>query len=319
MLQQTQVATVEPYYHRFLLTFPDVNALAAAPLEEVLKLWAGLGYYRRAKSLHQSARIIASKYHGVFPSMYNEILQLPGIGRYTAGAIASIAFNRSVPVLDGNVMRVLTRLWAIHADITRPQTQKILWSIAETLVPRQNPGDFNQAMMELGATVCLPNNPRCKTCPLENLCAARRENSQNQLPVKKGKSTTPRIQLAAVILQSPQGQLLGKRGAGGLWEHLWEFPAFEIRRPTTATVGHLFFALTGLRIKLKRRPGIVRHQLTHRRMEYVIFSARISSSPVINFNSQPAFNYDAIRWIADIKSVPVARITAKIAAHLDGQ
>ncbi len=314
MLQQTQVATVEPYYRRFLQRFPDVGSLAAAPLEEVLKFWAGLGYYRRAKSLHKAACIITSTYHCMFPSIYDDILELPGIGRYTAGAIASIAFGQRVPVLDGNVMRVVTRLFAIDDDIARQSTKNRLWKIAENLVPRHQPGNFNQALMELGATICTPRNPRCETCPLEQTCAARRTNRQEMLPVKKRKAVPARMRLAAIILNSPRGQLLGRRKAGGLWEHLWEFPTFEISSPTAAIVSRHFFALTGLRLKLKRHPATVTHQLTHRRLEYVLFVGRTTSVAAVKFNAAVASNYDTVQWVAEIKSVPVARITGKLSA-----
>ncbi len=316
MLQQTQVSTVEPYYRRFLENFPDIQALAAAPMEEVLKLWAGLGYYRRAHSLHQAAQRIASIYHGKFPSTYSDILQLPGIGRYTAGAIASIAFGQSVAVLDGNVMRVLSRLLAISADITRPQTQKRLWAIAEALVPQKKPGDFNQAMMELGATVCTPVNPKCSLCPLGKLCLAQRKNLQHQLPVKTRSVAKPRLQLAVVIIKSQQGWLLARRKAGGPWAHLWEFPAWELPQPTAAAVCHQLFAITGLHLKPNRCPGKVIHQLTHRRMEYTVFFSHTPSAASMQIRTTAITSYDAIRWIKDMKTVPVARITEKIISTL---
>ncbi|MGC9259105.1 MAG: A/G-specific adenine glycosylase [Phycisphaerae bacterium] len=316
MLQQTQVSTVEAYYHRFLQKFPDIHTLAAAPLEEVLKLWAGLGYYRRAKNLHQAAQCIVSTYQGVFPSTYSDIRQLPGIGRYTAGAIASIAFGQRAAVLDGNVMRVLSRFLAISADIAKPRAQKRLWKIAAILVPRKDPGNFNQALMELGATVCTPINPRCAQCPLKKLCAACRRNLQHQLPVKSRRATAPRIEFSAVIIESPQGRLLARRAAGGLWEHLWEFPAWELPQPTAAAARRQLFALTGLRLPLNRCCGKVLHQLTHRRMEYTLFFSHAPSSAVVRFNAAAQSNYDALRWVSDMNSVPVARITAKIVSAL---
>ncbi len=315
MLQQTQVATVMPYYTRFLQQFPDIQALAAAPLEEVLKLWAGLGYYRRAKSLHQAAQIIASTYHGIFPCKYDDILKLPGIGRYTAGAVASIAFHEKVPVLDGNVMRVLSRLVLIRENITKSHTQKRLWHIAEALVPRSNPGDFNQAMMELGATVCTPTHPRCESCPLKTVCMARQSNMQNQLPVKQRKAATPHIKMAAVVIDSPQGHLLAQRKAGGLWEHLWEFPAFELPRRNAAAAGRQLFHLTGLNIKLKRLTISVTHQLTHRHLEYTIFLGTSKSKCQPRLTADLAGHYESIRWISDMSAVPKSRLTEKISAH----
>ena len=315
MLQQTQVATVEPYYQRFLLHFPDIDSLAAAPLEEVLKLWAGLGYYRRAKSLHQAAQIVASTYDGIFPCKYDDILKLPGIGRYTAGAVASIAFHEKVPVLDGNVMRVLARLLLIRDNIAKSQTQKRLWHIAEALVPRTNPGDFNQAMMELGATVCTPTHPRCESCPLESFCMARQSNMQNQLPVKQRKAPTPHINMAAVVIDSPLGQLLAQRKAGGLWEHLWEFPAFELPRRNAAAAGRQLFHLTGLNIKLKRLTTSVTHQLTHRHLEYTIFVGTSKSKCKPRLTADLAGHYESIRWISDMSAVPKSRLTEKISAR----
>lgn len=315
MLQQTQVATVTPYYARFLQQFPDIQALAAAPLDEVLKIWAGLGYYRRAKSMHQAAQIIASTYHGIFPSTYDNMLKLPGIGRYTAGAIASIAFHETVPVLDGNVMRVLARLLLIRDNIATSQTQKRLWQIAEALVPQSNPGDFNQSLMELGATVCTPKHPRCESCPLKTFCMARQRNMQNQLPVKQRKAPTPHIEMAAVVINSPQGQLLAQRKAGGLWEHLWEFPAFELPRRNAATASQQLFHLTGLNIKLKRLTESVTHQLTHRHLEYTIFVGTSKSKRIPLLTTDLALHYESIRWISDMSDVPKSRLTEKISAR----
>lgn len=315
MLQQTQVATVIPYYSRFLQQFPNIHALAAAPLDKVLKLWAGLGYYRRAKSLHQAAQIIASTYHGIFPCRYDDILKLPGIGRYTAGAIASIAFHEKVPVLDGNVMRVLTRLLMIRDNIAKPQTQRRLWQIAQALVPQTNPGDFNQAMMELGATVCTPTHPRCESCPLKSFCKARQRNLQNQLPVTQRKAPTPHIKMAAVVIDSPQGHLLAQRKAGGLWEHLWEFPAFELPRHNAATASQRLLKLTGLNIKLKRLTTSVTHQLTHRHLEFTIFVGTSKSKRKPLLTAELASHYESIRWISDMSDVPKSRLTEKISAR----
>ncbi len=319
MLQQTQVATAIPYYDRFLKRFPDICALAAAPLEDVLKLWAGLGYYRRAKSLHQSAQIIVSTYHGTFPCKYNDMLKLPGIGRYTAGAIASIAFHEKVPVLDGNVMRVLTRLFMVRDDIAKPQTQKRLWKIAGELVPPTNPGDFNQAIMELGATVCTPMRPRCESCPLESFCLARQSNKQSQLPVKQGKTPTPCIKLAAVVIDSPNGRLMAQRKAGGLWEHLWEFPAFELPHRTPAAVRQQLFKLTRLNIELTRLATGVTHQLTHRRLEYTIFVGTSQSRRKPRTSPDITSHYESIRWITDMATVPKSRLTEKISALSSGE
>src|SRR5215212_5496516 len=184
MLQQTQVTTVIPYFERFLARFPTVESLAAAPLDDVLKLWEGLGYYSRARNLHRAAQHIVTDHGAHFPTTAIELQALPGIGRYTAGAIASIAYNEPVAVLDGNVMRVLTRLYDIADDIAAPATQKRLWTLAESLVPPDHPGNFNQAMMELGRTICKPRQPLCAACPVSAHCLAFQRGVQSERPVK---------------------------------------------------------------------------------------------------------------------------------------
>ncbi|MCL5950211.1 MAG: A/G-specific adenine glycosylase, partial [Chloroflexi bacterium] len=181
LLQQTQVTTVIPYYERFLARFPTVASLAAARLDAVLKTWEGAGYYARARNLHRAAREIVTRFDGRVPSTVDELLSLPGIGRYTAGAIASIAYHRDAPVLDGNVIRVLCRYFGIREDPARAETQKELWAIAETLVPHGRAGDFNQGLMDLGAALCAPRQPACPACPLRRGCLARRLGLQEQL------------------------------------------------------------------------------------------------------------------------------------------
>ena len=192
MLQQTQVETVKPFYHKFLQQFPTIADLAAADLQEVLKLWAGLGYYRRAKHLHAAAQEIVEKHAGKVPTSAAQLLTLPGVGRYTAGAVASIAFKEPVSVLDGNVMRVLARLTVLRDDIAQPQVKKQLWFIADSLVvgppPTDRPGDLNQALMELGATVCTPANPCCLLCPLKGFCGAFEAGLTASVPFKSPKA-----------------------------------------------------------------------------------------------------------------------------------
>ncbi len=194
MLQQTQVATVIPYYKRFLARFPNVRALANAKLDDVLKAWEGAGYYARARNLHLAAREIVARFGGQLPSTVDELLTLPGIGRYTAGAIASIAFKRDAPVVDGNVTRVLCRCFNIQHDPKSAATQKELWHLAEILLPRGCAADFNQGLMELGATICTPRNPQCNVCPINRACVARRLGRQDKLPAKsqKKKLAAPR-------------------------------------------------------------------------------------------------------------------------------
>jgi A/G-specific adenine glycosylase len=185
MLQQTQVQTVIAYYERFLKRLPTVEKLARARLDTVLKLWEGLGYYSRARNLHKAAQCILKEYQGVFPDTAEDLRRLPGIGRYTAGAVASIAYGLAEPILDGNVTRILCRLFRIHGDTGSRDVQQQLWALAAELVPRRSPGEFNQAMMELGATLCARQSPQCPDCPLQSLCQAQLHQEQDLLPQRQ--------------------------------------------------------------------------------------------------------------------------------------
>jgi A/G-specific adenine glycosylase len=224
MLQQTQVQTVIPYYARWLKEFPTLRALANAPLNKVLKQWEGLGYYSRARNLHALAKAVVRAHHGRLPSTDEELKTLPGIGRYTAGAVLSIAFGKDYPVVDGNVMRVLTRYFAIRKDIAKPSTQADLWALAGRQLARGHAGDFNQALMELGATVCTPKNPACPRCPVRYSCKARRQNLQNVLPVKKKAAATPHFHIGAGVVRRGDKILISQRPLKGLLGGLWEFP-----------------------------------------------------------------------------------------------
>jgi A/G-specific adenine glycosylase len=225
MLQQTQVETVIPYYERFLAAFPTVQALADAPLGNVLKLWEGLGYYSRARNLHRAAQVVAQKMDGQFPTTAEELEQLPGIGRYTAGAIASIAFGQRAPVLDGNVIRVFARLTDLNADVTQNAVKMKLWTLAEEWLPAERAGDYNQALMELGRTICKPRNPLCGVCPIQSHCAAFANNTQNERPIKTKKAPVPHYDVAAGVIWNDVSQLLiAQRPLEGLLGGLWEFP-----------------------------------------------------------------------------------------------
>jgi A/G-specific adenine glycosylase len=225
MLQQTRIETVLSYYKRFRLQYPTIHDLAAAPLDDVLKLWEGLGYYSRARNLHRAAQMIVAQYGGEIPSDFEQLLTLPGIGRYTAGAIASIAFGVSVPVLDGNVMRVFARWLDLAEDITDRAVQQRLWQMAEALVPADRPGDYNQALMELGQKICTPRNPSCTTCPVQTLCRAAANGTQGERPVKKKRAPIPHYDVAAGIIRDENGRILiAQRKVEGLLGGLWEFP-----------------------------------------------------------------------------------------------
>ena len=225
MLQPTQVATVIPYYERWLKIFPSLSALAHAPLSKALELWAGLGYYRRARMFHEAAGHIQRELRGKIPETAEKLRKLPGIGRYTAGAIASIAWGEKSPVLDGNVIRILTRIFAIAQSVDRPATLERLWSIADSLLPDKNPGDLNQALMELGATVCFPSNPECTRCPVKKSCGAHQKGREPFYPVRFQKNRYEKLRMTALVLRNKRNEVwLEKQPAGGRWGELWMFP-----------------------------------------------------------------------------------------------
>ena len=225
MLQQTQVETVIPYYKRFLREAPDVKALAKLPEERLLKLWEGLGYYSRARNLQKAAKIIAEKQDGRFPEAFDDILALPGIGRYTAGAIASICFDLPTPAVDGNVLRVIARLTGLYADISLPEVKQQVSKLLSDIYPDARRGDFTQSLMELGATLCLPKaQPECSVCPLKALCRAYAANAQAALPVKAKKAPRRKEKLTVFLLTDGDFLAVRKRGEQALLKGLWEFP-----------------------------------------------------------------------------------------------
>ena len=268
MLQQTQVATVIPYYSRWLKAFPTLSSLARAPLSQVLTLWEGLGYYRRARMLHQTARFIARKLQGRIPEKADLLEQLPGIGRYTAGAIASIAFHEKVPVLDGNVIRVLTRLFAIRSSIDKGRTLKTLWELAGSLLPDHSPGDFNQAMMELGATICHPQNPACEKCPLAKLCVSRRLGNPMTFPRKTRKEKYEKIRMFTLILESEnQKTFLCRQPPGHWWHGLWTFPFWDSRKELSDFLKQISCEA--------ERVGKIRHSVTRYHITLDVYHSKL--------------------------------------------
>jgi A/G-specific adenine glycosylase len=224
MLQQTQVETVKPYYERFLEKFPTVRKLAAASLDDLLKAWEGLGYYARARHLRRAAQLMVREYGGKIPAEREKLLTLPGIGPYTAGAMLSIAFGQDEPALDGNSERVLARLFAIEQDPKERATQKRLWQLARDLSPPGQAGVFNQALMDLGAMICIPGEPRCLICPLARWCAARRRGLQAELPIRPARKALPHHEVAVGIIWKNKKILIARRPEEGLLGGLWEFP-----------------------------------------------------------------------------------------------
>lgn len=230
MLQQTQVATVIPYYTRFMQRFPDVQSLAAAPIDEVLHLWTGLGYYARARNLHRAAQRIVAEHGGVFPNTIDAVQSLPGIGRSTAGAILALSGSQRHPILDGNVKRVLTRYFGIEGFPGELAIERKLWSVADACTPAVRVANYTQAIMDLGATVCVRSRPSCPTCPLSERCVARLEGKQAELPTPRPKKARPQRIAHVVIAQRDDGcVLLERRPPAGIWGGLWTFPQFEDR------------------------------------------------------------------------------------------
>jgi len=224
MLQQTQVNTAIAYYSRFIQRFPTVQALAEADLSEVMKVWEGLGYYSRARNLHKAAEEIMRRFQGKIPDQSQALLSLPGIGRYTAGAILSIAFDKQCPILDGNVIRVLARIFHVTDTIDRASTQKLLWALAEEILPKKRVRDFNQALMELGALLCKPKRPLCVACPVAIFCEAKKLSIQEELPVKSPRKPIPHYDVTGGIIWKEGKFLITLRPPKGLLGGLWEFP-----------------------------------------------------------------------------------------------
>jgi len=266
MLQQTQVDTVIPYFERFVAAFPDVQALAAADEQKVLKLWQGLGYYSRARNLHRCAQVVLAEHGGELPADYAALMKLPGLGAYTAAAVASIAFGQAVPVVDGNVLRVTSRLFELEDDIAKPKTRDAVFKRLSPAIERSgHPSDFNQAMMELGALVCRPSSPTCLLCPVNAHCQALATGRVDELPVKTKGKAVPHKDLAAALIRRDGQVLLVQRPTDGMLGGLWELPTVE-RRPREAAAKALaraLPALLGADVAIETSLGEVRHAYSH--------------------------------------------------------
>ncbi|HDO52209.1 MAG TPA: A/G-specific adenine glycosylase [Rhizobiales bacterium] len=306
MLQQTTVKAVLPYYAAFLANWPSVEALGAADLEDVLKAWAGLGYYARARNLHACARTVAGSYGARFPHSEKELLTLPGIGPYTAAAIAAIAFGRRAAVVDGNVERVLARFFAVQTPL--PAARKELRGYAERLAPSRRPGDFAQAMMDLGATICTPRSPACGRCPLMARCAGLRMNLHKALPARAQKKEKPTRRGAAfVALRDDGAVLLRKRPAKGLLGGMTEVPGTPWADETSDPLCHA--PVEGAWTPLA---GIVRHTFTHFRLELAVYRARVGDVEL-----REAAGPDQCRWAprGELDTQALPSVMRKVLAH----
>jgi A/G-specific adenine glycosylase len=283
MLQQTQIATVLPYYERWMAAFPTAESLAAASIDEVLKLWEGLGYYSRARNFHAAAKTVVEEYEGRIPETVTELMGLKGIGRYTAGAIASIAFDQRAAVLDGNVIRVLSRLYDLSDDVTLTATKKRLWEIAEAMVPQDRPGAYNQALMELGQTICISSAPKCFECPLAEVCLAKKRGTQLERPVRPPRRKTPHYDVTAGIIWREDGRfLIAQRPFEGLLGGLWEFPGGKQEAGETLpeTLRREIEEELAIEIEVGERLTVVKHAFTHFRITLFAYHARYCGGEV---------------------------------------
>ncbi len=305
MLQQTQVSTVIPYWERFLTRFPTALALASAPLDDVLAGWKGLGYYTRARNLHRAAQEVVSRFGGRLPSTAEALLTLPGFGRYTAGAVASIAFGEEAPLVDGNVARVLSRLFEVEGLPGDKEREATLWALATALVKGERPGDFNQALMEHGATTCRPESPLCLLCPVRGACVAFRKGRVDELPPAKVRATPKKLTLALAVWPHAGTLLFARRADSGLFGGLWELPAAEVDEalPEAEATARLATAL-GSELKLESALGTVKRQLTHRALTLRLLRVSGAQRPT------RSAAFQELRWCTPAEAAALGMSTA---------
>jgi A/G-specific adenine glycosylase len=283
MLQQTRIAAVLPHYRRFLERFPDFKSLARARQIEVLKLWSGLGYYSRARNLHRAAKKIMASHKRKFPRDLEAALDLPGIGRYTAAAVLSIAYDVPLAVLDGNVARVLARLGAVRGDLRAPRQWQELEDTAERLLACDAPSDWNQALMELGETICTPKSPRCSACPISRSCRAYALGITAEVPAPRRKRAPVRMRIAAAILRDPRGRTILVQDPGAhdhvLFSRMWQFPAIEVARQPQAELERHLRATLGFESESFEALPEARHGVTFRSITLLPFLARVAQLP----------------------------------------
>jgi len=308
MLQQTRVETVIPYFERWMRLFPTVRALADASEREVLNAWEGLGYYSRARNLHKAATVIVREHGGKLPESMAELLQLPGIGKYTAGAIASIAFGADEPALDGNLKRVYARLFDVAIPADTPAGERALWEIARKNLPKGRAGDFNQALMDLGAALCIPKHPRCPLCPLAELCKARENGTQELRPVKRPKKSLPHHVHAAGVIQRGGKVLLARRPSKGLLGGMWEFPNGRVKGEPAEALAQALEAGYRLKVRGKEALGVVQHAYTHFKVTVHAFRCDLLAIS----------DDENLRWVAvgKLDEYPMGKVDRRIAELL---
>ncbi|MDZ7373816.1 MAG: A/G-specific adenine glycosylase [candidate division KSB1 bacterium] len=314
MLQQTRVATVLPYFERFVARFPTVQDLASASLDEVLQVWAGLGYYRRARYLHEAARVIVQDYSGEIPGEPESLARLPGVGSYTAAAVASIAFGRATPVLDGNCVRVLCRLFRIRARPSSTRARRRLQNLARHLMGDEEPGDFNQALMELGATICLSRNPRCEACPLISWCQGHKSGRAEAFPARKERPAVPVEDQVAGVIWKEQELLIVQRDERSLLGGLWEFPGGPRRGNQSFEESLLreIQAAVGLEVVIRGPLLFLTARYSHLQVRLYVYHCLYTSG-----NASPR-RYQRVAWVRpqDLPNYPMSATTRRIASHL---
>jgi len=311
MLQQTQVHTVIPYYQNLLKVFPTINHLAKADLSKVLKVWEGLGYYSRARNLHRASQIVSDHFHGEIPDQLKDLLTLPGIGRYTAGAILSIAFNKPAPILDGNVKRVLSRLFAIAGSPVRGKTEGLLWHLSESLIPKGDASSFNQGLMDLGAMTCTPREPQCPKCPLCDLCKGHLSGEPEIYPLQTVRKAIPHITAISAVIEKDGKVLLRQRPPKGLLGGLWEFPNWptEEKKDFKEYLRYKVMSEMGLKIKSKEPIGSFHQTFSHFKLTLHVFHCQYLNGKARG------------KWvpIQNLHLFPMSRIHRRIAQVIDGE
>lgn len=316
MLQQTQVDTVIPYFHRWMAHFPDVQALARADEREVLSCWEGLGYYSRACNLLRSAKIIVEDINGKLPQTSAALQKLPGIGPYTAAAIASIAFGEDVAAVDGNIRRVFSRVFDVREPARSPEGERKLWALAEANLPQGQAGNYNQALMDLGATICLPKNPDCKICPIMDFCQAKILGIQQERPVKLPKKAIPHFTVTAGVIRRDGRVLLAQRPKKGLLGGLWEFPGGTLETEDKSLQECLRREIQeelGIRVRIGEPVGNYRHAYTHFKISLHAFYCEM------NENGEPKnLESEALAWVrlSELADYPMGKVDRLIARQL---
>lgn len=298
MLQQTQVETVKPYYGRFLKTFPNVRKLAAAKETQVLRLWEGLGYYRRARQLHAAAKQIVAEHKGKFPDTFEAVQALPGIGRYTAGAILSFAHDQQLPIVEANTLRLYSRLLAMHEDPRRRSGQDRLWEFAAAILPRTKCGEANQALIELGSQICRPKEPLCETCPVVANCAAFRDGCVEAVPMKAGKTNYENVTEAAVVIRHQGHVLLRQCQATERWAGLWDFPRCRVELKQNAArkreIATTLQDLIGHGVRVGELIATMDHAVTRFRISLLCYEGELFHSDKVLSPSQEWVSLDEL-------------------------